>query len=115
MRRYVYCQQGWRIRDVHCSAGLEEKRCSLFSRVEGEEMFNVQQGWRRRNAQCTFNRVGGEEMFTVQQGWRGRNFHCSAGLSLRKKIKDGKRLERLNGTDFILPPLFGILNLTNLK
>ena len=54
-------------------------------------------------------------MFTVQQGWRGRNFHCSAGLSLRKKIKDGKRLERLNGTDFILPPLFGILNLTNLK
>ena len=83
-------QQGWRRRDVHCSAGLEEKRCSLFSRVEGEEMFtvqqdgreemftvqqvgreemfNVQQGWRRRNAQCTFNRVGGEEMFTVQQG-----------------------------------------------
>jgi len=61
-------QQGLRRRDVHCSAGLEEKRCSLFSRV-----------------------------------------------SLRKKIKDGERLERLNGTDFILPPLLGILNLTNLK
>jgi hypothetical protein len=37
-------QQGLRRRDVHCSAGLEEKRCSLFSRVGGEEMFTVQQG-----------------------------------------------------------------------
>ena len=78
------------------------KRCSLFSRVEVKR--------------CSlFSRVGGEKMFTVQQGWRRRDVYCSARLSLRKKIKDGERLERLNGTDFILPPLLGILNLTNLK
>ncbi len=73
-----------------------------------------------------FSRVGGEEISTVQQGWKRKDVQCSAGLeekrcslfsrvSLRKKIKDGERLERLNGTDFILPPLLGILNLTNLK
>ena len=55
------------------------KKCSLFSRVGGEEIFTVQQGWREeKDVHCSvgldekrcslFSRVGGEEMFTVQQG-----------------------------------------------
>ena len=61
-------QQGWRRRNVHCSAGLEEKKCSLFSRVGGEEMFNVRLTGLEEKKCSLFSRVGGEEIFTVQQG-----------------------------------------------
>jgi len=74
-------QQSWRRRDVQCSAGLEEKKCSLFSRVGGEEIFTVQSRVAgEKDVQCStglekkrcslLSRVGGKEMFTVQQGWR---------------------------------------------